>query len=140
METHHIQKLLARYGAGLNTELQLENGVCFLQNERGQELAVLELPPPGEVLMLHCLIMPADPAWQTPMLLTTLLTMNFEIGAMNGNWLALDPDGNLRLCSRRELSLLDHSSFALLLNGFIERGHQVRDFIPELLERLPLFI
>ncbi|WP_049278541.1 CesT family type III secretion system chaperone [Serratia marcescens] len=140
METHHIQKLLARYGASLNnTELQLENGVCALQDERGLELAVLELPPPGEVLMLHCLILPADPAWQTPTMLPTLLTMNFEIGAMDGSWLALDPAGNLRLCSRRELSLLDHAGFALLLNGFIERGHQVRDFMPELLERLRPF-
>ncbi|WP_061800114.1 CesT family type III secretion system chaperone [Serratia ficaria] len=136
MEAHYIQKLLARYGVGLNTELQLENGVCALQDKSGQELAVLELTPSGEELILHCLILPADPAWQTPAMLQTLLTMNFEIGAIDGNWLALDPASNLRLCSRRELSQLDHTSFAQLLNGFTERGYQVRDFMPELLERL----
>ncbi|MCU7369218.1 type III secretion system chaperone [Pantoea stewartii] len=136
METHYIQKLLARYGADLNTELQMENGVCALQDERGLELAVLELPPPGEMLMLHCQILPAEPAWQNPTMLQTLLTMNFEIGAMNGCWLALDRALNLRLCSCRELILLDHVAFALLLNGFIERGHQVRDFIQDLLEHL----
>ncbi|MBU3893329.1 type III secretion system chaperone [Serratia rubidaea] len=136
VETHYIQKLLARYGASLHTELHMENGVCALQDERGRELAVLELPPPGEMLMLHCQILPADPAWQTPAMLLTLLTMNFEIGAMDGCWLALDQERNLRLCGRSALSQLDHAGFALLLNGFIERGHQVRDFIPDLLERL----
>ncbi len=139
MGAHYIQKLLTRYGADFNTKLQLENGVCALQDENGEELAVLELTPSGEELILHCLILPADPAWQTQAVLLTLLTMNFEIGAIDGYWLALDPATNLRLFSRRDLSQLEHISFAQLLNDFTKRGYQVRDFMPELLERMRTF-
>lgn len=135
MDSHYLQRLLEQYGRTLNTELTLDNGVCVLLDAQQQELVTIEAPP-GENLLLHCEIMPPQQMTDDPALWRALLAMNFEMDAMRGCWLALDPEVALRLCSQQPLEHLDAPRFTQLVNNFIDQGRQVREFMPTLLTRL----
>lgn len=135
MDSLYLQRLLEQYGRTLDTELTLENGVCVLLDAQQQELVTLESPP-GENLLLHCQIMSPQAMRDDPALWRALLAMNFEMEAMRGCWLALDPEVALRLCSQQALDQLDAPRFTQLVNNFIDQGRQVREFMPTLLSRL----
>lgn len=135
MDSLYLQRLLEQYGRTLDTELTLENGVCVLLDAQQQELVTLELPP-GENLLLHCQIMSPQEMHDDPALWRALLAMNFELDAMRGCWLALDPEVALRLCSQQALEHLDAPRFTQLVNNFIDQGRQVREFMPVLMARL----
>ena len=135
MDNLYVQRLLEQYGRTLNTELKLDNGVCLLLDNQQQELVTLEAPP-GENLLLHCQLMPAQAMSDDPALWRALLAMNFEMEAMRGCWLALDSEMTLRLCTQFVLEQLDAPRFTTLVNNFIDQGREVREFMPVLLARL----
>lgn len=135
MDNLYLQRLLEQYGHTLNSELTLDNGVCLLLDKQQQELVTIEAPP-GENLLLHCQVMSSQQMTDDPALWRALLTMNFEMDAMRGCWLALDSEMTLRLCSQYMLEHLDAPRFTKLVNNFIDQGRQVREFMPTLLTRL----
>ncbi|WP_380184313.1 type III secretion system chaperone [Kalamiella sp. sgz302252] len=126
--TEQLNHFLAWYGRRLNLNLCLKNGVCALVRE-GKEIAVVELPPESDCVILHRKLgklAGASEAW-----LRTLLALNFEMDAMRGCWLAMDGDDCLRLCSQQPLSLLDAEKFSHLLNAFIAQTDEVSEFLAE---------
>lgn len=135
MDNLYLQRLLEQYGRTLNTELTLENGVCRLLDRQQRELVTIEAPP-GENVLLHCEILPTQQTDDDAALWRALLAMNFEMEAMRGCWLALDPEVTLRLCCQQPLDQLDAPRFTQLVNAFIDQGEQIRGFMPTLLTRL----
>ncbi|RWR01003.1 hypothetical protein ED28_16265 [[Pantoea] beijingensis] len=133
-ESAHLQNLLSHYGRRLNTSLRLENGTCALFTAQKQEAAIIELPPASDVVVLHCQVM-ALRHDASASLLRSLLTLNFEMDAMRGCWLALEEE-NLRLCTQQKLSSLDNHSFIILLDGFIQQANDVQSFLREYVRTL----
>jgi len=108
--------LLAALGKYLGTELKLEDGVCALF-DKGKEVAIVEIPPAGDVAILHCrLAMHPDPR-----LLEQLLRLNFDTGSMHGCWLALDDQGDVRLCAQLPLDALSEMTFVQWVKGFVQQ-------------------
>lgn len=126
------ETFLQHFSAGCHTPLHLQNGVCALYNEQGQEAAVLEVPEQSDSLLLHCQLLVADPQ-SAAALYPLLLQLNFEMGAMRGCWLALDELHTVRLCFQQALASLDEASFTHVVSGFIEQAGEVRAFIAEML-------
>ncbi|MEE3649186.1 MULTISPECIES: type III secretion system chaperone [unclassified Brenneria] len=128
----HITRLLHHYGKIHQVSLSLQDGVCALYEQGGQEAAVLEMPANGDALLLHGEIMrfqDDNPAATYHL----MLLLNFEMAAMKGCWLALDENTTLRLCSRQTADSLDESRFTALLSAFIDQKKEVRLLINELL-------
>lgn len=134
-ESAYLQNLLSHYGRRLNTSLKLENGVCALFTPQKQEAAIIELPPGSDAVVLHCQVMVLE-ADSSAALLHSILTLNFEMDAMRGCWLALE-EQNLRLCTQQPLSSLDNRNFSGLLDGFIQQASEVQSFIREFVHTLP---
>jgi hypothetical protein len=109
-----VNALLDALGKQLGSRLQLENGVCALfENDR--EVVIVEIPPAGDVVILHCkLAIRPDPG-----LYERVLRLNFDAGAMSGCWLALDEQSALRVCAQLPLGALDETTFVHWVQGFV---------------------
>ncbi|MDH0747136.1 type III secretion system chaperone [Pseudomonas sp. GD03842] len=112
--------LLAALGRHLNTELGLENGVCALFDQ-DREVAIIEMPPAGDVAVLHCKL----PLRSTPDTYEHLLRLNFDTDALHGCWLALDPRNDLRLCTHMALQGLSEAAFVHGVQGFIRQAREM---------------
>lgn len=134
-ESAQLQSLLNHYGRRLNATLKLENGVCALFNAQKQEAAIIELPPGSDAVVLHCQVLVLEKDAPAA-LLQSLLTLNFEMDAMRGCWLALE-EQNLRLCTQQPIASLDNVGFTHLLDGFIQQAGEVQSFISEFVRTLP---
>ena len=108
--------LLAALGSYLGTELTLEDGVCALFNN-GKEVVIVEIPPAGDVAILHCKLT----VHPDPRLYEQLLRLNFNAGAMHGCWLALDDQGVVRLCAQLALDPLGEPAFVQWVTGFVQQ-------------------
>ncbi|MFK3795963.1 MULTISPECIES: type III secretion system chaperone [unclassified Pseudomonas] len=116
----HAAILLDALGKQLGTALRLENGVCALFDQE-REVAIIEIPPSGDVAILHCkLALRPDPG-----LHARLLRLNFDTGAMSGCWLALDERSDVRLCAELPLETLSEVSFVHWVQGFVKQTHDI---------------
>jgi hypothetical protein len=112
--------LIDALGKQLGTPLKLENGVCALFDQE-REVAIIEIPPSGDVAILHCrLALRPDPG-----LYERLLRLNFDTGAMSGCWLALDEHSHVRLCSELPLEGLSEAGFVHWVQGFVQQTHEI---------------
>lgn len=116
--------LLAALGKYLGTELTLENGVCALF-DNGREVVIVEIPPAGDVAILHCK-MAINP---DPGLYEQLLRLNFDSGSMHGCWLALDDQGAVRLCAQLPLDQLNEVAFVQWVKGFVKQTEEMPGLI-----------
>lgn len=115
------EQLLAALSKHLKIDLQLENGVCALFNNKGQEVGVIELLPQNSAALLHCAMETCHPTREG---YSQLLQLNFQLEKMHGCWLALDDDGEVRLCAQCPMEVLSENVFCQWVSGFV---HQVED-------------
>ncbi|WP_345831057.1 type III secretion system chaperone [Erwinia sp. HDF1-3R] len=131
--TEQLNHLLEHYGRQHNSALTLKDGVCALVDRDNREAAVIELPPGSDSLIFHCKIEDLhEPCSER--YLRTLMSLNFEMNAMRGCWLALDNEESLRLCSQLSVSGLDATGFRMALSGFMTQAREVNEFITSLRE------
>jgi hypothetical protein len=114
------ETLLSALGKALNTELALENGVCALF-DKDREVAIIEIPPAGDVAIVHCRL----PLRVDPGSYERLLRLNFDTGAMHGCWLALDERSHVRLCAETALDSLSESAFVHWIQGFVRQTREI---------------
>lgn len=127
-----LQRLLDEFANSLGISLKLENGVCALQESDGQQAMVLELPPTSEVILLHCQLLPMQQYAEKLAAWRLLMTLNFEMNAMRGCWLAMDDEEDIRLCTQHPLASLDISTFSALLLAFMQQAREARVLLNEL--------
>ncbi|MBP2169578.1 hypothetical protein J2125_002770 [Erwinia toletana] len=126
-----LQMLLDEFASSQGVVLKLENGVCALQDESGQEALVLELPDGSDALLLHCQLFAMQDYGEKLAAWRLLMTLNFEMNAMRGCWLALDEEDSIRLCSQQPLAALNASGFSQLLLAFMQQAREARELITE---------
>ncbi|OSM99661.1 DspFAvrF family protein [Lonsdalea populi] len=133
-----VARLLQAFGQATQTSLRLDNGICVLNDEHGEEAAVIDVPAHSEQLLLHCRIASLDGAdgVDEVAIFRLMLQLNFEMAAMRGCWLALDEFNQLRLCFQYSLSGLDEHRFNAVLSGFMQQVKESRDFIISLLGQM----
>jgi hypothetical protein len=124
-----IQRLIAQLASQLGTPLTFQRGVCALYDRDHLQAAVIELPEHSETVVLHCRLGTAQPGAEN---LQRLLSMNFDVATLRGCWLALD-QGDVRLCTSRELARLDEDTFGGLVQGFIAQVRETRVSLARLL-------
>jgi hypothetical protein len=127
-------QLLQHFGQTLGTPLRLKDGVCALFDAQGTELAVVEVPVHSDSVILHCNLLPLGHDLPSQAL-RQLLRLNFEIGAMQGSWLAIDEQDALCLCYVLSLERTDERHFSDTLNAFITQAKDVRTFSADLLRQ-----
>lgn len=134
-QQQHVTRLLQAFGRATQTPLRLDNGICVLNDENGEEAAVIDVPAHSEQLLLHCRIVALDglEGVDEAAMLRLMLQLNFEMAAMRGCWLAVDEFNQLRLCFQYSLSGLEENRFNAVLSGFIQQVKESRDFIISLL-------
>ncbi|MFP1891460.1 type III secretion system chaperone [Lonsdalea quercina] len=137
-QQQHVTRLLQAFGRATQTPLRLDNGICVLNDENGEEAAVIDVPAHSEQLLLHCRIVALDglEGLDEAAIYRLMLQLNFEMAAMRGCWLALDEFNQLRLCFQHSLSALDENRFNAMLSGFIQQVKETRDFIISLLGQI----
>ncbi|OSN05715.1 type III secretion system chaperone [Lonsdalea iberica] len=137
-QQQHVTRLLQAFGRASQTTLKLENGICVLNDENGEEAAVIDVPTHSEQLLLHCRIVALDglEGLDPTAIYRLMMQLNFEMAAMRGCWLALDEFNQLRLCFQHSLSALDENRFSAMLSGFIQQVKETRDFIISLLRQI----
>ncbi|MFP1742189.1 type III secretion system chaperone [Lonsdalea quercina] len=137
-QQQHVTRLLQAFGRASQTPLRLDNGICVLNDENGEEAAVIDVPAHSEQLLLHCRIVALDglEGLDEAAIYRLMLQLNFEMAAMRGCWLALDEFNQLRLCFQHSLSVLDENRFNAMLSGFIQQVKETRDFIISLLGQI----
>ncbi|MFP1841545.1 type III secretion system chaperone [Lonsdalea quercina] len=137
-QQQHVSRLLQAFGRATQTPLRLDNGICVLNDENGEEAAVIDVPAHSEQLLLHCLIVALDglERLDEAAIYRLMLQLNFEMAAMRGCWLALDEFNQLRLCFQHSLDRLDENRFNAMLSGFIQQVTETRDFIISLLGQM----
>lgn len=137
-QQQHVTRLLQAFGRSTQPPLRLDNGICVLNDENGEEAAVIDVPAHSEQLLLHCRIVPLDGLEQAneAAMLRLMLQLNFEMAAMRGCWLAVDEFNQLRLCFQHTLSGLDENRFNAVLSGFIQQVKESRDFIISMLRQM----
>ncbi|MFP1921477.1 type III secretion system chaperone [Lonsdalea quercina] len=137
-QQQHVTRLLQAFGRASQTPLRLDNGICVLNDENGEEAAVIDVPAHSEQLLLHCRIVALDglEGLDEAAIYRLMLQLNFEMAAMRGCWLALDEFNQLRLCFQHSLSALDENRFNAMLSGFIQQVKETRDFIISLLGQI----
>ena len=137
-QQQHVTRLLQAFGRATQTPLRLDNGICVLNDENGEEAAVIDVPAHSEQLLLHCRIVALDglEGVDEAALLRLMLQLNFEMAAMRGCWLAVDEFNQLRLCFQHSLSGLEENRFNAVLSGFIQQVKESRDFIISLLGQM----
>ncbi|WJV64733.1 type III secretion system chaperone [Pectobacteriaceae bacterium CE70] len=126
--------LLHYFGRSCRTEITLNEGICVLLGDDGQEAAVIEVPEHSDSLLVHCQILDLQ-GEENPVVYKLMLQLNFEMAAMRGCWLALDEYYNLRLCAQHSLATLDEARFSAILSGFIQQVKETQSFIASLLEK-----
>ncbi|MFP8968067.1 type III secretion system chaperone [Pokkaliibacter sp. CJK22405] len=128
-----VNKLLQHFGKRVGADLSLQDGVCALYDNAGEQAAVVEAHGETDTVIIHCRM--ADFNTVDNLLLhRQMLMLNFEISAMRGTWLALDDDGHLRLCAAYFIEILTDNSFSDMLEGFINHAVEVKSFIAERLQ------
>ncbi|MFP1728620.1 type III secretion system chaperone [Lonsdalea quercina] len=137
-QQQHVSRLLQAFGRATQTPLRLDNGICVLNDENGEEAAVIDVPAHSEQLLLHCRIVALDglEGLDEAAIYRLMLQLNFEMAAMRGCWLALDEFNQLRLCFQHSLDRLDENRFNAMLSGFIQQVTETRDFIISLLGQM----
>ncbi|WP_304169864.1 type III secretion system chaperone [Lonsdalea britannica] len=137
-QQQHVTRLLQAFGRATQTPLRLDNGICVLNDENGEEAAVIDVPAHSEQLLLHCRIVALDglEGVDEAAMLRLMLQLNFEMAAMRGCWLAVDEFNQLRLCFQHSLSGLEENRFNAVLSGFIQQVKESRDFIISLLGQM----
>ncbi|MFP1795075.1 type III secretion system chaperone [Lonsdalea quercina] len=137
-QQQHVSRLLQAFGRATQTPLRLDNGICVLNDENGEEAAVIDVPAHSEKLLLHCRIVALDglEGLDEAAIYRLMLQLNFEMAAMRGCWLALDEFNQLRLCFQHSLGRLDENRFNAMLSGFIQQVTETRDFIISLLGQM----
>lgn len=132
MQQQHLQRLLDDFGRRQGISLTIDNGVCAMQDEQGQEAVILELPAGSDTLLLHCQLFAS--ALLTDQLTTwrLLMKLNFEMQAMRGCWLALDEEEQMRICYQQPLAGLTPATFSTLMLAFIQQAREMRLLLPEI--------
>lgn len=132
MQQQHLQRLLDDFGRRQGISLTIDNGVCAMQDEQGQEAVILELPAGSDTLLLHCQLFAS--ALLTDQLTTwrLLMKLNFEMQAMRGCWLALDEEEQVRLCYQQPLAALTPATFSALMLAFMQQAREARALLPEI--------
>ncbi|MFB6324882.1 type III secretion system chaperone [Pantoea deleyi] len=132
MQQQHLQQLLDDFGRRQGISLTIDNGVCAMQDEQGQEAVILELPAGSDTLLLHCQLFAS--ALLTDQLTTwrLLMKLNFEMQAMRGCWLALDEEEQMRICYQQPLAGLTPATFSALMLAFIQQAREMRLLLPEI--------
>lgn len=132
MQQQHLQRLLDDFGRRQGISLTIDNGVCAMQDEQGQEAVILELPAGSDTLLLHCQLFAS--ALLTDQLTTwrLLMKLNFEMQAMRGCWLALDEEEQMRICYQQPLAGLTPATFSALMLAFIQQAREMRLLLPEI--------
>ncbi|WP_437614529.1 type III secretion system chaperone [Erwinia sp. V71] len=136
MPQQQLQRLLDEFSRSHGIALKLENGVCALQDTQGQEALVLELPPGSDALLLHCQLFPMSAYGEKLTAWRLMMTLNFEINAMRGCWLALDEEEQVRLCNQQTLATLDSVSFNDTLLAFMQQAREARVLLLEMFAAL----
>ncbi|KOC91372.1 type III secretion system chaperone [Winslowiella iniecta] len=127
-----LQNLLDEFASTQGITLRLDNGVCALQDDSGQEAVVLELPDGSDALLLHCQLFAMQQHGEKLAAWRLLMTLNFEMNAMRGCWLALDDEDQIRLCSQQPLVALDNARFTPLLLAFMQQAREARELLREM--------
>lgn len=132
MQQQNLQRLLDDFGRRQGISLTIDNGVCAMQDEQGQEAVILELPAGSDTLLLHCQLFAS--ALLTDQLTTwrLLMKLNFEMQAMRGCWLALDEEEQMRICYQQPLAGLTPATFSALMLAFIQQAREMRLLLPEI--------
>ncbi|WP_312117826.1 type III secretion system chaperone [Kosakonia cowanii] len=131
-QQRQLQGLLDDFGRRQGISLTLDNGVCALQDEQGQEAVVLELPPGSDTLLLHCQLFAATQLAEQLTTWRLLMKLNFEMHAMRGCWLALDEEEQVRLCYQQPLADLTPATFSALMLAFMQQAREARALLPEI--------
>lgn len=131
-----LQLMLDEFAGSLGIKLKLDKGVCALQDNRGQEAVVLELPANSDTLLLHCQLFAMQKYAENVAAWRLLMTVNFEMNAMRGCWLALDDEDEIRLCSQQAIDSLNASSFNQLLLAFMQQAREARELMTEMLAEM----
>lgn len=116
--------LIEHLGKQLGTSLALNDGVCALYSGE-RESAIIEIPPAGDMVVLHCQIQ----APNGPGTAEQMLRLNFDIDALRGCWLARDGRGDVRLCTQLPLASLVPSSFVNWVVGFVQQVGDTRQML-----------
>lgn len=127
-----VQRLLDEFGRRQGISLSIDQGVCALQDEQGQEALILELPPGSNTLLMHCQLFGAAMLAEQLTTWRLLMKLNFEMHAMRGCWLALDDEEQVRLCYQQALEGLTPASFSALMLAFIQQAREARALLPEI--------
>ncbi|QXI31254.1 type III secretion system chaperone [Pseudomonas vanderleydeniana] len=127
--TSTIQRYIAHLATQLGATLTWQNGVCALYDNEHLQAAVIELPEHSDNVIFHCRLGTLQPG---PEHLQRLLALNFDTASLRGCWLALD-QGDVRLCTQRELSRLDEESFSSLVGGFVVQARETRSSLSRIL-------
>lgn len=117
-----IQRFIAHLGAQLGVPLNLQDGVCALNDSAQQQAVVIEVPDHSDGVILHCRLGGLRPG---PNNMQRLLCMNFDVANLHGCWLALDQQ-DVRLCTQHALAQLDEQRFCDLVQGFIAQAQATR--------------
>lgn len=117
------EQLLAALSKHLKIDLQLENGICALFSKDGMELCVIELLPHASAALLHCVVGVRNHSLEG---YRQMLRLNFQLDKMHGCWLALDDNGEVRLCAQCSMEVLTESNFCQWVSGFIQQINDVR--------------
>jgi len=136
MPQQQLQRLLDEFSRSQGISLKLDNGVCALQDTQGQEALVLELPQGSDDLLLHCQLFPLQQHGEKLAAWRLMMTLNFEINAMRGCWLALDEEEQVRLCNQQALASLDSASFNATLLAFMQQAREARVLLLEMFAAL----
>ncbi|WP_436892689.1 type III secretion system chaperone [Siccibacter turicensis] len=131
-----LQKQIQQLLRGLNRPgtppVTLDNGVCALVDDQGQEALVLEAPAESDALLLHCRLFDIAPWQETLSAWRLMMTLNFEMDAMRGCWLALDEDNQIRLCHQQGIDALNHTTFIPLVEAFMQQAREARELLTEM--------
>lgn len=125
---------LSQFGKRVRASLALKNGVCVLNDSKGDKIAIIEVPGHGAHAIFLC---PVLSLHRTPSsaLLSRLLMMNMDLAAMQGGWLALD-DGEICLCYMLVLDAVNEESFCHELDRFIKQIPNIRQRLKNLSEKI----
>jgi len=127
-----LQRLLNDFGRRQGISLTIDNGVCAMQDEQGQEAVVLELPAGSDTLLLHCQLFSSTLLTEQLATWRLLMKLNFDMHAMRGCWLALDEEEQMRLCYQQPLTSLTPATFSALMLAFIQQAGEMRRLLPEI--------
>ncbi|WP_018691785.1 type III secretion system chaperone [Algicola sagamiensis] len=128
-----VNQWLNAFGQEHQAAFQLEEGVCAICCPHGNVVAVIEVPPHSDILVLHSQV--ADlRTTSEPGIYSALLTMNFQMDVMKGNWFSLH-EGQVYLCTQRALKDLDEVRFSHVLTGFINESELWREKVLERLQQ-----